>query len=69
MKETRDHGTGRDDTDSSTFTSKKLVLTFILTWLTQFLVYSLRKPIGVLKMFIGNSMNLTNSQMGIFDIR
>ena len=61
--------TGRDDTDSSTSTSKKLVMTFILSWLTQFLVYSLRKPIGVLKIYIGNAMNLTNSQMGVFDIR
>ena len=69
MKENRDPGTGRDDTDSSTSTSKKLVMTFILTWLTQFLVYSLRKPIGVLKIYIGNAMNLTNSQMGVFDIR
>ena len=69
MKENRDPRTGRDDTDSPTSTSKKLVTTFILTWLTQFLVYSLRKPIGVLKIYIGNAMNLTNSQMGVFDIR
>ena len=69
MKENRDPETRRGDNDSSTSTSKKLVLTFTLTWLTQFLVYSLRKPIGVLKIYIGNTMNLTNSQMGVFDIR
>ena len=47
----------------------KLVLTFTLTWLTQFFVYWLRKPIGVLKIYVGNEMELTNSQMGALDIR
>ena len=51
------------------YTKKKFVLTFALTWITQFLVYSLRKPIGLLKIHVKNDFEVSESELGLLDIR
>ena len=51
------------------YTKKNFILTFALTWITQFLVYSLRKPIGLLKIHVKNEFEASESELGILDIR
>ena len=51
------------------YTKKKFILTFTMTWLTQFLVYSLRKPIGILKIHVENEFGVSKSELGLLDIR
>ena len=48
---------------------RRFVLTFILIWLTQFMVYCLRKPVGVLKIQVEKSMGVSRSQLGLVDVR
>lgn len=44
------------------------ILAFILLWLTYFLCYCLRKPLGIYKLYIESEFHLSEADLGWTDV-
>ena len=42
---------------------------FALAWLTMFMTYSLRKPVGVLKISLEKDLQMSKAWLGLLDVR
>ena len=49
------------------FIRQRLIIVFVVGWLSYATTYFLRKPLGVIKSDMENDLGFTKSQLGIFD--
>ena len=69
MEISKDQGKHDLPTVAASPSRRRFLVAFVLLWLTQFMVYCLRKPVGVLKIQLEKSMGVSKAQLGLLDVR
>ena len=48
--------------------NRELIIAFTLLWITYFLCYCLRKPLGIFKIYLENEFHLSETELGWLDV-